>query len=109
MPAIFNFPIASLGCIRKEWIMVRGMSISLHAFGRFITVIVAFVALGACLVLAQTSTGNILGTVRDTSGALVPGVSITIKHTESGLTRTVVSSENGGFNGPLLPVVGYEV
>jgi len=52
---------------------------------------------------------TILGTVRDTSGALVPGVSITVKHTESGLTRTVVSSERGSYNVPLLPVGAYEI
>ncbi len=45
----------------------------------------------------------------DTSGALVPGVSITIKHTESGLTRSVVSSERGAYSVPLLPVGAYEI
>jgi len=62
-----------------------------------------------CLVFAQTSTATILGVVKDTSGALVPGVSITVKHTESGLTRTVVSGERGGYNVPLLPVGAYEI
>ncbi len=52
------------------------------------------IALGTtCLSFAQTSTATILGVVKDTSAALVPGVSITVKHTESGLTRTVVSGE----------------
>src|SRR5439155_4424040 len=82
---------------------------SLHAFGRFVTAIVALIALGTCLVFAQTSTATILGVVKDNSGALVPGVSITIKHTESGLTRSVVSDERGGYNVPLLPVGAYEI
>src|SRR5438477_7941007 len=89
--------------------MVRRMGISQHAFARFLTVIVALIALGTGLSFAQTSTATILGTVKDTSGALVPGVSITVKHTESGLTRTVVSSERGGYNVPLLPVGAYEI
>jgi hypothetical protein len=89
--------------------MVRGTGASVHAFGRVGTAIVALIALGTCLVFAQTSTATILGVVRDTSGALVPGVSITVKHTESGLTRTVVSSERGGYNVPLLPVGAYEI
>jgi len=71
--------------------------------------IVATIALGTCPVFAQTSTATILGVVRDTSGALVPGVSITIKHTESGLTRSVVSSERGAYSVPLLPVGAYEI
>src|SRR5207244_4032480 len=89
--------------------MVRERSICLHVFGRFITAIVATIALGTCLSLAQTSTATILGVVRDTSGALVPGVSIAVKHTESGLTRTVVSGERGAYNVPLLPVGAYEI
>ena len=71
--------------------MIRRMGISV--FGRFVTAIVALVALGTCFIFAQTSTATILGVVRDTSGALVPGVSISVKHTESGLTRSVVSGE----------------
>ena len=84
--------------------MVRGTGRSLRALVRLGTAIVAFVALGTCLVFAQTSTATILGAVRDASGALIPGVSITVKHTESGLTRTVISAENGGYNVPSLPV-----
>src|SRR5437773_7258442 len=89
--------------------MVRRMGISQHAFARFLTTIVTLVALGTCLSFAQTSTATILGTVKDASGALVPGVSITVKHTESGLTRTVVSGERGSYTVPLLPVGGYEI
>src|SRR5438876_10832053 len=89
--------------------MARGTGVSLHVLGRFITAIVALIALGTCLSLAQTSTATILGTVKDASGALVPGVSITVKHNESGLTRTVVSGEQGSYTLPLLPVGAYEI
>ncbi len=89
--------------------MVRGTGRSLRALVRLGTAIVAFIALGTCLVFAQTSTATILGAVRDASGALIPGVSITVKHTESGLTRTVISAENGGYNVPSLPVGAYEI
>src|SRR5437016_13868269 len=87
----------------------RKGSRSLRAFVRLGTAIVGLIALGTCLVLAQGSTASILGVVKDTSGALVPGVTITIKNTESGLSRAVVSSENGGYNMPLLPVGPYEL
>src|SRR5437016_8832251 len=89
--------------------MVRRTGIGLRSFGRLATAIVVLIALPTCLSFAQTSMATILGTVRDTSGALVPGVSITVKHTESGLTRTVVSSERGSYNVPLLPVGAYEI
>src|SRR5438874_9566069 len=90
--------------------MVRRMGVSLRPFERFvITAIVVLIALPTCLSFAQTSTATILGVVRDASGALIPGVSITVKHTESGRTRTIVSSERGGYNVPLLPVGAYEI
>ena len=89
--------------------MTTGTGIRLHVFGRFVTLIFALIVLGTCLSVAQTSTATILGTVKDTSGALVPGVSITVKHTESGLTRSVVSGERGAYNVPLLPVGAYEI
>ena len=89
--------------------MATGTGISLQVVGKFATALVVLIALGTCLSVAQTSTATILGTVKDTSGALIPGVSITVKHTESGLTRNVVSGERGGYNVPLLPVGAYEI
>src|SRR5881628_1213765 len=89
--------------------MVMRPGVSVYVLGRFVAAIVALIAFGTCLSFAQTSTATILGTVKDTSGALIPGVSITVKHTESGLTRTVVSGERGGYNLPFLPVGPYEL
>ncbi|HEX3891042.1 MAG TPA: TonB-dependent receptor [Terracidiphilus sp.] len=53
--------------------------------------------------------GQIQGTVADTNGSLVPGATVTAKQQESGLTRTVVSGDNGGYNLPNLPVGPYEL
>src|SRR5206468_2489750 len=89
--------------------MTAGTGISLHVLGRFVTLIFALIVLGTCLSVAQTSTATILGTVKDSTGALVPGVSITVKHTESGLTRSVVSGERGAYTVPSLPVGAYEI
>jgi len=89
--------------------MMAGTDVRLHRFGRFVTAIFALIALGTGLSVAQTVTSTILGNVKDTSGALAPGVTITVKHTESGLTRTVVSGERGAYSVPLLPVGAYEV
>src|SRR5436189_1189565 len=89
--------------------MTTGTGIRLHVLGRFVTLIFALIVLGTCLSVAQTSTATILGTVKDSTGALVPGVSITVKHTESGLTRSVVSGERGAYTVPSLPVGAYEI
>src|SRR5437867_13233155 len=89
--------------------MRSGTGRTLHMLGRVGIAIVAWIALGTCLSVAQSSTATILGTVKDSTGALIPGASITVKHTESGLTRSVVSGERGGYNVPLLPVGAYEI
>ena len=56
------------------------------------------VLLMCCPMIAQISgTGAISGVVRDSSGALVPGASITATNLATGLTRHVVSSGKGDF------------
>src|SRR3989449_5851416 len=91
--------------------MVRTQGVSLRSFGRFAIAIGVLIALPTCLVFDQTSsaTATILGVVKDTSGALIPRVTINIKHTETGQTRTAISSETGDYNVPLLPVGAYEL
>jgi len=91
--------------------MLRTLGVSLCSFRRFAIAIVVLIALPNCLVFAQTSTATatILGVVKDTSGALIPGVTINIKHTETGQTRTAISSETGDYNVPLLPIGAYEI
>src|SRR5438552_7736861 len=89
--------------------MVRGTGMRLRSFGRFLTHICVLISLLACFVFAQSPTATILSVVKDTTGALIPGVSITIKHTDTGQTRTAISSETGDYNVPLLPVGEYEI
>src|SRR2546429_4434223 len=85
------------------------MARSLYAFGRLGSAIALLIALGICAIFAQTSTATISGVVRDTSGALVPGVTINVKHIDSGLTRTVITTETGNYAVPSLPVGPYEI
>ena len=60
----------------------------------------ALVAIGAILMLpvsghAQEST--VSGTVTDPSGAVIPGVTVTATHTESGNKFEAVTDERGGY------------
>ena len=89
--------------------MVRGTGSRLHAFRRVATAIVALIALATSLVLAQGATATMSGVVHDGTGGVIPGVTVTIKHTETGLTRTVQTAEDGGYRMPSLPVGAYEV
>lgn len=59
--------------------------------------------------LAQQTSGTILGTVTDQSGGVLVGASVAVKNASTGVSRTVVTGENGGFLVPLLPPALYEV
>src|SRR5438093_2108471 len=71
--------------------------------------IVGVITLAGCLVFGQNFSAAISGFVRDTTGAVIPGTTVTAKHTETGLTRTVQSNEEGGYTMPQLPVGSYEM
>ncbi len=58
---------------------------------------------------AQTFRGTILGTVTDSSGLAIVGATVTVKNTDTGLTRTVSSGVDGGYNVPELPIGTYSV
>lgn len=60
-------------------------------------------------VAAQTITGNISGRVTDTSGGVLPGVTVTILNENTGLTVTRVTDENGTYVATNLPVGTYSV
>ena len=55
----------------------------------------------------QMGTGTIDGRIVDATGAVLPGVSVTVANAETGLARTVVTDENGRFRVPLLPAGRY--
>ena len=57
---------------------------------------------------AQLTTGTIAGTITDETGALLPGVDVTLTNTDTGLTRGLVSNEVGRYEAPNLPVGTYE-
>jgi hypothetical protein len=58
---------------------------------------------------AQTATGQITGTVKDTSGSVVPGVTVTVHGDLTGLTRTATTNRTGDYSFPLLPTGAYSV
>jgi outer membrane receptor protein involved in Fe transport len=49
------------------------------------------------------------GTITDSSGGALPGVTVTIRNADTALERVVVSDGNGFFNAPFLPVGRYNV
>src|SRR5947208_20194 len=53
--------------------------------------------------------GAIEGTITDESGAVLPGVNVTIRNTGTGIVRETHTDAAGVFRAPLLPVGTYEV
>ena len=58
---------------------------------------------------AQLPTATILGTVRDASGAVVPGAAVTAKNVDTGNSRTANTESDGSYRFSALPVGNYEV
>ncbi|HYR41940.1 MAG TPA: carboxypeptidase-like regulatory domain-containing protein, partial [Terriglobia bacterium] len=73
--------------------------------------IVILVSMLACAeVWAQTvSTAQINGSVKDQSGAVLPGVEVTVTQTGTGLTRSMLTDENGSYVLTNLPVGPYRL
>jgi len=57
---------------------------------------------------AQT-TATISGTVRDTTGAIIPGASVIIRNVDTGIARTTVTGAQGRYQAPSLISGKYEV
>ena len=62
-----------------------------------------------CSTIWAQSTAQISGTVRDQSGALLPGVELTVTQTDTGLVRSLVTNETGSYSVPNLPVGPYRL
>ncbi len=68
------------------------------------------VVLAAPAYAQSTATnGSIEGIVVDSSGAVLPGVTVTITNTDTGAERTSVTNEKGLYRAPLLPLGSYRV
>src|SRR6058998_448181 len=55
------------------------------------------------------STAQLSGTVRDQSGAVLPGVEVKATQTATGLERSVLTNETGSYVLPNLPIGPYRL
>jgi len=58
---------------------------------------------------AQKTTGDINGTVTDSTGAVLPGVAVTAVCPATNLTRSVTTDAHGSYSLPELPICNYKV
>jgi hypothetical protein len=75
----------------------------------FILVLVLFSFLMSHSAFAQTGSGRITGSVKDGSGALISGSSVSLINTATGATQKTTSNGEGVFTFPVVPVGQYEL
>ena len=75
-----------------------------------VVLLVTSFALTIPLCLAQSAgTGALTGTVKDSTGGVIPGVSVTATNIETGLERSALTSETGSYSFSLLPPGNYRL
>jgi len=89
--------------------MKNQSSALIATLGQFTRTIVIFllVLLLVPAAISQVITGDVLGTVTDSTGAIVPGATVTIKNVGTGISRTATTESNGEYTFNLLQPGNY--
>ena len=77
-------------------------------WGGWVLACAALVLMGPANTFGQSGRTSINGSVKDPSGAFVPGAKIVITNVDTGQSREAVSSDNGTYVIPLLSVGNYK-
>ena len=71
--------------------------------------VVVCVFLSVGITLAQVTSGTISGTVKDSTGAVLPGVEMVLMNEDTGISRTVQTDAAGHYSAPSLGLGNYRV
>ena len=74
-----------------------------------LTILIVGGLAGAAMLWSQVVGASISGTVRDGSGASLPGAAISVRNTETGAERKLVSDDHGRYSAPSIAVGRYQV
>jgi Carboxypeptidase regulatory-like domain/TonB dependent receptor len=77
--------------------------------GVLLSAFVALAAPTAAAAQAQAANGNIEGSVHDTTGAALPGVTVTVTNMDTGTARTSITNDEGVYRAILLPLGRYKI
>ncbi|MBI2819307.1 MAG: TonB-dependent receptor [Acidobacteria bacterium] len=58
---------------------------------------------------SQATTATISGTVKDSTGAVLPGASVTVMNEDTGISRQVTANATGRYSAAALPLGNYRV
>jgi hypothetical protein len=84
------------------------VSPKIHATSRLVGLLGCFLVVGAVL-HAQDPRGTIAGQVMDPSGAVIPGVELTVTGDDTGVATSTVTNSTGSFSVPFLAPGPYTV
>jgi hypothetical protein len=73
------------------------------------TFLTAFLLLVAAPAWAQFDAGTVLGTVRDSSGGVLPGVTVTLLNDDTGIASVRLTDERGSYEFPTVRIGTYTV
>jgi hypothetical protein len=76
---------------------------------RFLKTCLAVLTLAAAIASAQSGTGEINGTVTDSTGAAVAGATVTITNPATGFNRIIRTNEGGVYSAPALQPGAYTI
>src|SRR5712691_2741271 len=92
--------------------MTAILEISMVSFRRLLSIaltVVAALVASSAVARAQVTTATLYGVVHDSTGAILPGVSVVVTHQGTNLVRETVSDERGEFALPALPAGPYAI
>ena len=73
------------------------------------SLVLAFVVGSTPALMAQATSGSINGTVKDATGGVLPGATVTVSNPSTGVTRNVTTNDAGDFIAPNLPPGTYTI
>jgi len=106
----------SVACLRAPRFSNVGIACHIKIFGitdpigiHNLLYLFALLVFLPSLVFAQVDTGTLTGTVRDTTGAVVPDAMVTVHNTATGATRAAQTGNDGVYTVPGLAPSLYDV
>src|SRR4051794_33931088 len=87
---------------------MRSVRFSAYLLG-FLLMTIISMARTSSLFAQSAGTGALTGTVRDASGGVIPGVTVTLTSADTNQTRSTITGEEGSYRFALLPPGSYGV
>jgi hypothetical protein len=77
--------------------------------GTAVMLTVVLLGTGPRAASGQATSGELTGRITDPAGAVIPGVTVTLRSPETGLVRTAVTNQSGDYLFALVPPGRYTV